>query len=98
MLFLRLRFQKLKDEIIRGWYEVPILYLTLALGALSVPVLVYKLKTEVNDSDFYTRHKSHYIVLRPDDHRLDKYPLKWVTDKDVVDKYRQRQLENNTEQ
>ncbi|KAI2807831.1 hypothetical protein RDWZM_005294 [Blomia tropicalis] len=86
MLFLRLRLQHLKNEIIRGWYQVPYLYFTLGLVGVSAIGVVYKFKTLDDEKTYYTRHKNRYIVIRPDDVRLQKYPRKYITDVDLLPK------------
>ena len=87
MLFLKLRYQQLRKEIIRGWYEVPYLYFTLGLLGVGFCGVMYKV-TNMDDKDyFYTRHKHNYIVLRPNDVRLERYPRKYITDIGVLENY-----------
>lgn len=94
MIFLRLRYQQLRSEIIRGWYEVPYLYFTIGLVIISVGGISYKLAQLDNKDHHYARHKHHYVVLRPDDVRLPKYPRKFITDRAVLEDYEKRQQEN----
>ena len=91
MIFLKLRFQQLKNEIIRGWYQVPYLYFSFGLCGISAIAVVHHYLTKTPDDELFTRHKSRYIVVRPDDVRLQKYPLKYITERYLVEKHRQQQ-------
>ncbi|KAH7640597.1 hypothetical protein DERF_000220 [Dermatophagoides farinae] len=91
MIFLRLRLQQLKNEIIRGWYQVPYFYFSLGMVGISCIGVAYHYLTKIPDDESFKRHKTRYIVIRPDDVRLQKYPLKYITDRDLVEKYRQQQ-------
>lgn len=87
MFFLARRFALLKAEIIRGWYEIPYLYTTIGIVAFSGVGVVYKAMNLKTLEDTVMRHKEHYIVVRPDDARLKKYPREFITDIDLVKKY-----------
>ncbi|OTF72136.1 hypothetical protein BLA29_013933 [Euroglyphus maynei] len=91
MIFLRLRYQQLRSELIRGWYQVPYLYFSFGLVGISTLGVIYHYLTKLPDDERFKRHKTRYIVVRPDDMRLQKYPLKYVTERDLVEKYRQQQ-------
>lgn len=91
MLFLRLRLQQLKNDIYRGWYQVPHFFVSLGLIGASTVLVIYHHLTKLPDDQIFSRYKTRYLVIRPDDPRLDKYPLEYVTEKDIVQKFRQNQ-------
>lgn len=84
MFFLKLRYQILRREIIRGWYEIPYIYFIIGGFVLSGSIVAYKTLVNIPVEDRYVRYKNRYLVVRPDDVRLDKYPLSYITDKDLL--------------
>lgn len=93
MLFLRSKLNKLKSEIIGGWYQVPYLYLSFGVMVFGGILSTYRYLNMPAWEDRFTRHKNQYIVVRPDDPRLKKYPTDYITESHLVEKYRQQQQE-----
>lgn len=91
MLFLRIQLNKLKNEIINGWYQIPYLYLSVGVMTLGGIITGYRWLTLPAWEDRFTRHKNQYIVVRPNDPRLNKYPSNYITESHLLEKYRQQQ-------
>lgn len=91
MLFLRLRWQQLRNEIRKGFHEEPYLFFTLGIVGITVFGVSYKLSVLDNKDHYWSRHKNTYLVIRPDDARLARYPRKHITDIEVLENYDKRQ-------
>lgn len=91
MLFLKLRYQFLRNQIIQGWYEVPYLYFTMGIVACSAVGISYKWSLADSTDHFYMQYKLNYLVVRPSDARLKKYPQEFITDIGVLKNYENEQ-------
>lgn len=89
-MYFRYTFQRVKEQVIRGYYEVPHLYLALVLMTGGATETVYRYINSPTYDEVCRRHKNRYLVLRPEDPRVAIYPEKFITDVDLLKKYQEK--------